>query len=80
MYLPQNGIPSGDQFPFSHTRLAGPSSSKPRSHEYAATAPLPRDSSENVTELCAGDPGKLHGCPDEMKQRNEKKKIKITKG
>lgn len=58
--LPQNGMPSGVQLPLSQTRRAGPSSSKPRSHEYEATAPLINVSSENVTVLCAGDPGKLH--------------------
>lgn len=34
---PQNGMPSGVQLPFSQTRRAGPSNSKPRSHEYEAT-------------------------------------------
>ena len=38
--LPQKGIPWGDQVPFSpQTRLAGPSSSKPRSHVYSAMVP-----------------------------------------
>ena len=37
--LPQNGIPSGVQLPWSHTRRAGPRSSKPRSHVYDAIAP-----------------------------------------
>lgn len=58
--LPQNGIPSGVHWPLSHTRRAGPSSSKPRSHEYDATVPLSSVVSENMTELCAGEPGKLH--------------------
>lgn len=61
-YLPQKGMPSGTQFPFSQTRREGPSSSKPRSHVYDATAPLLRVLSENVTVECAGDPGKLHFC------------------
>lgn len=59
-HLPQNGIPSGIQFPLSHTRRDGPSSSKPRSHEYDATVPFCSDSSENIMLLCAGEPGKLH--------------------
>lgn len=63
--LPQKGIPSGTQIPLSQTRRAGPNNSKPRSHEYDATAPFPSDSSENVTELCAGEPGKLHDWPVE---------------
>jgi hypothetical protein len=53
-------MPSGVQLPLSQARRAGPSSSKPRSHEYEATAPLLSDSSENVTVLWAGEPGKLH--------------------
>lgn len=73
-YLPQNGIPSGTHTPLSQTLRDGPSSSKPRSHEYDATAPFPSDSSENVTELCAGEPGKLQDWPVEGK----KIKIKIV--
>lgn len=60
--LPQNGIPSGAQLPLSHTLLDGPNSSNPLSQEYVATAPFANDSSENATELCAGEPGKLHDC------------------
>lgn len=48
--LPQNGIPSGSHVPFSHTLLDGPSNSKPLSHEYVATVPGPRFSSENMTD------------------------------
>lgn len=61
-HLPQNGIPSGAHWPVSHVRRAGPSNSKPRSHVYVATVPSPRLSLENVTELWAGEPGKLHDC------------------
>lgn len=68
--LPQNGIPSGTQTPWSQTRRDGPSSSKPRSHEYEATALFPSDSSENVTKLCAGAPGKLHDSPVNLKKKN----------
>lgn len=57
---PQNGIPSGVQLPFSHARRDGPSSSKPRSHEYDATDPWLSVSSVNVTVLWAGDPGNWH--------------------
>lgn len=60
VYSPQNGMPSGVQLPLSQTLRAGPSSSKPRSHEYEATAWLLSVSSENVTVLWAGEPGKLH--------------------
>lgn len=55
-------MPSGVQLPFSQTLRAGPSSSNPRSHVYEAIAALPKVSSENVTVLCAGEPGKLHFC------------------
>lgn len=55
-------MPSGVQTPLSHTRREGPSSSKPLSQAYDATAPLPRLSSENVTVEWAGEPGKLHVC------------------
>lgn len=57
---PQNGMPSGIHCPLSHTRRAGPNSSKPRSHVYDATVPLSSASSEKITLLCAGEPGKLH--------------------
>lgn len=53
-------MPSGSQTPLSHTRLDGPSSSKPRSHEYDATVPLTKLSFVKTTTLWAGDPGKLH--------------------
>jgi hypothetical protein len=72
LYSPQKGMPSGIQFPLLHTRLDGPSNSKPRSHEYVATAPFANDSSVNVTELCAGAPGKLQISAE--KENREKKK------
>lgn len=59
-HLPQNGIPSGVQVPFSHALRDGPSNSKPRSHEYEATDPWPNVSSVNVTVLWAGEPGNWH--------------------
>lgn len=68
-HSPQNGMPSGIQLPLSQTLRAGPRSSKPRSQEYEAIAPLLNASSENVTELCAGDPGKLHDCAEITKKR-----------
>lgn len=66
MYSPQNGMPSGVQTPLSHTLRDGPSSSKPLSHVYDATAPLFKLLSENVTVECAGDPGKLHFCAEKI--------------
>lgn len=69
--LPQNGMPSGVQLPLSQTLRAGPRSSKPRSQEYEATAPFTNVSSENVTALCAGEPGKLHFCRAERKRRKQ---------
>lgn len=69
--LPQNGIPSGAHWPLSQTLRAGPSSSKPRSHEYDATVPLSSDVSENVTVLCAGEPGKLHDWPRSRRKKME---------
>ena len=67
--LPQNGMPSGVQLPLSQTLRAGPRSSKPRSQEYDATAPFASVSSENVTALCAGEPGKLHFCGATRKEK-----------
>lgn len=61
--LPQKGMPSGAQVPWSQTRRAGPNSSKPLSQVYEATAPFPKFSSEKVTRPWAGDPGKLHDWP-----------------
>lgn len=52
-------MPSGSHVPFSQTLLEGPRSSNPLSHEYVATAPGPKSSSENITDECAGDPGNL---------------------
>lgn len=61
-------MPSGVQTPLSHTLREGPSSSKPLSQVYDATAPLLKLSSENVTVECAGAPGKLHFCAAKRKK------------
>lgn len=73
LYSPQNGTPSGTQAPWSHTLRDGPSNSKPRSHEYCATAPLSSVSSVKVTVLCAGAPGKLHFCAARKKEEEKGK-------
>lgn len=65
-------MPSGSQLPLSHTRLDGPSSSKPRSHEYDATVPLTKLSLVNTTTLWAGDPGKLHDLSAKKQNKNKK--------
>lgn len=72
---PQNGMPSGIHCPLSHTRRAGPNSSKPRSHVYDATVPLSSASSEKITLLCAGEPGKLHDCAEIGEKKKWKKRI-----
>ena len=72
---PQKGIPSGAQVPPSQTRREGPSSSKPLSQVYVATAPLPRFSSENVTWPWAGAPGKLHDGPPGNGRKGENNRL-----
>lgn len=78
LYSPQNGTPSGTQAPWSHTLRDGPSNSKPRSHEYCATAPLSSVSSVKVTVLCAGAPGKLHFCAARKKKKRKENLIILS--
>lgn len=68
-------MPSGIHCPLSQTRRAGPNSSNPRSHVYEATVPLSSASSENITLLCAGEPGKLHDCAAWEMERDKKKML-----